>query len=222
VSQPGVDQMRHVLEAWRVSPMMGCELVVPLDPLRDHIVGNPAAPIGVLEYGCYGSPSGCREDRAFRAPLRGVLEQGRSCFALRHFPLIDANPHAWLASCAAEAAACQGRFWDLHEAISEALAQSSSTGIELSTIIALARELGLDADRLLRDMEAPATAERILGDFHGGVKSGVNGTPTFYVAGIRQVVDTPEQLLARLERALAGDLAALWPPHHSTGVRAPA
>jgi hypothetical protein len=60
-------------------------------------------------------------------------------------------------------------------------------------------------------MELPEVAERILHDFESGVRSGVNASPTFYVAGIRQIVEDADQLLGRIERALAGDRAALWP-----------
>ena len=211
-SEPQVEQMLQSLADWRTSSSLGCELAERLDPSRDHIVGNPAARIAVVEYDCYGSSSDARDDRAFRAELRGVLEQGRVCFARRHFPLIDAHPEAWLAACAVEAADYQGRFWDLHEAMSQALAQTSSRRLEPRLILALARDLGLSVDRLIDDIVRPAIADRIMGEFRGGVRSGVNGTPTFYVAGIRQLVDTPEQLIRRLERALGGDLTALWPP----------
>lgn len=208
-----VEQLRHGLLDWRTNPRRGCSLSEPLDPARDHIVGDPGSAIGVVEYACHGSPAGSREDRALRAPLRTMLEQGRICFALRHFPMIDGYAHAWEAACAVEAADLQGAFWELHEAIGEAVAQLGSEPVGPGTIVSIARELGLDIERLQRDMDLPAIGDRVLHDFRGGVRSGVNGAPTFYVAGIRQIIERPEELVGRLERALAGDLAALWPPH---------
>jgi protein-disulfide isomerase len=209
MSETFEERLARALLIWRGSPKRGFELAEPLDPSRDRIVGDPAAPIAVVEYACYGSPAGAREDRALRAPLREMLLERKICFAVRHFPLTDGSSHAWMAACAVEAADHQDRFWDLHEAISQALAQMRSNRLELSVILTLARDLGLDTDRLERDMKRPETGERILRDFESGVRSGVNGVPSFYVAGIRQIIERPEELVARLGRALSGDRVAL-------------
>jgi DSBA-like thioredoxin domain len=209
---PAVDELRSGLVSWRQNAKRGCELAEPLDPARDRVVGDPGATVDVIEYVGYGSASGARADRSMRAGLRQLLSAGRICFAWRHFPLVDVYPHAWTTACAVEAADQQGRFWDVHETLSEALAERWVRRPTATDILALTRELGLDSERLRRDMELPEIGERLRRDFEAGVRSGVNGSPTFYVAGIRQIVDDPGQLVARIERALAGDWAALWPP----------
>jgi predicted DsbA family dithiol-disulfide isomerase len=222
VGEPAVAELRGALTAWRAEAKRGCELAEPLDPARDRLVGDPGATLDVVEYLGYGSAQGARADRMLRAGLRELLRAGRISFAWRHFPLLDAYPHAWPAACAVEAAERQGGFWDLHEALSRALAERWAAAPAIAGIIALAREIGLDVGRLQRDMETPEVAERIRRDFHSGVRSGVNGTPTFYVAGIRQIVDTPHALAARIEQALAGDRAALWPPRREPPARSAA
>ncbi len=211
-ADPAVEELRAALGAWRREAKHGCELADPLDPARDRLAGDPGATVDVVEFLGYGSAHGAHADRTLRAGLRDLLRAGRICFAWRHFPLLDAYPHAWPAACAVEAAAHQGSFWELHEALSEALAERWSKPPGQADILDLARGLGLDVGQLVRDMEAPAVAERIRRDLQSGMRSGVNGTPTFYVAGIRQIVDAPRTLAARIERALAGDRAALWPP----------
>jgi protein-disulfide isomerase/ketosteroid isomerase-like protein len=208
------DEIRDGLEAWRHNHRAGSELSVPVDPQRDHVCGDPAAPVVVVEYGSYGSPGGSKEDLAFRATLRDWLDEGKICLALRHFPLIDSYPSAWLAAQAAEAAGCQGRFWEMHEALTDALTRPWSKEIDRREIVDLARRLELDVDRLSDDLERPSAIERIVRDFNSGVTSGVNGAPSFYVQGVRQDIDEPKELHAKLESALAGDMASLWPPVH--------
>lgn len=224
VGQPGPEQLRTDLSAWRTGAKHGCELADRLDPSRDRLVGDPGASIDVVEYLGYGSAQGAQADRVLRAELRTLLTAGRICFAWRHFPLLDAHPHAWTAACAVEAAERQGGYWELHETLSQALAERRFGTPRAPDVVALARELGLDPGQLTRDMKLPDVAQRILRDFRSGVRSGVNGSPTFYVAGIRQVVDDPRPFVARIERSLEGDRAALWPPRSDVappGVAAP-
>lgn len=206
--------LREGLQQWRRAAHAGSELSEPVDPQRDHVCGDPASPVVVVEYGSYGSGGGSKEDLAFRATLREWLGEGRICLAFRHFPLIDSHPSAWLAALAVEAAGSQESFWEMHDALIKALTQPWANEIDRHEIVAIARRLELDVDRLEHDMERSAAAERIFRDFNSGVRSGVNGAPTFYVQGVRQDIDEPDELHARLESALAGDLASLWPPSH--------
>ena len=129
-------------------------------------------------------------------------------------PVIDSYPDAWLGAQAAEAADRQGRFWDMDEALVHERSRSGSGGVDRHRILVIARRLGLDRDRLEDDMDLRATAERIFRDFDSGLRSGVNGAPTFYVQGIRQDIEDPSDLKATLGSALARDLGALWPPVH--------
>jgi protein-disulfide isomerase len=204
------DEIREGLDAWRHNRRPGSELSEPVDPQRDHVCGDPAATVVVVEYGSYGSPVGSKEDREFRATLRSWLDEGKICLALRHFPLIDSYPCAWLAAQAVEAAGCQGRFWEMHDALTRPWPEE----IGRPEIVDMARQLKLDVDRLESDLERASVVERIFRDFNSGVTSGVNGAPTFYVQGVRQDIDEPAELHAKLESALAGDLASLWPPVH--------
>lgn len=214
VSSGAQQEILATLHEWRHHLAQGSELAEALDPKRDHVRGNLAAPVAVVEYGEVGCRPGSREDRADREKLRGLLEEGKICFAFRHFPIIDSHPGAWLAAQALEAADHQGRFWDLQAALTDAVSLPWAKELDTPAILTVARGLGLDIERLSADMESSSTAARILRDLHGGFQSGVNGAPTFYVQGIRQDVDSPEELLERIEHAIEGDLAALWPPSH--------
>jgi protein-disulfide isomerase len=119
----------------------------------------------------------------------------RLCFAYRHFPLTNAHPHAEHAAEAAEAAGAQGRFWEMHDTLFE-----NQDALEDEDLFGYAEELGLDAERLIMEVQASAHASRIREDFRSGVRSGVNGTPTFFINGERYDGATGlEQLLAALE-----------------------
>jgi protein-disulfide isomerase len=211
------ERLRRALRSWHSRPQRGCWLDRPLDATHDHVVGAPDARLAIVEYGCYGSTHAAQDDRAFRGSLRLLLEQGHIRFALRHFPLVDANPHAWFAACAVEAATRQERFWDLHEALSQRLAHEGPTRHESAAVLAAARQVGLDVSQLEQDMGSAATTERVLDDFASGVRSGVNGTPCFFAQGVRQQVSQPGELVTRLQAALAGDSSSLWPPSDGRG-----
>ena len=207
-------RVREGLHLWRGHFHHGSELAEPVDSARDHVLGDSGAPVVVVEYGCYGSLAGSHEDAAVRTMLRGWLAEGKLSLVFRHFPVIDSYPDAWLSAQAAEAADRQGRFWDMHEALVHAQSHSGPRGVDRHRILAIARRLGLDGDRLEDDMDLRPTAERIFRDFDSGLRSGVNGAPTFYVQGIRQDIESPSDLKTTLESALAGDVGALWPPVH--------
>jgi hypothetical protein len=212
----GVQQeVRDAVRYWRGHLLRGCELAEPLDGERDHIRGDPAAPVAVVEYGELCSRFETGEDLAVLEKLLGLLDEGKVCLAFRHFPVVDGHPVAWIAAQAVEAADLQGRFWDLHDALSNLLAKPWEQRLDTAAIFKQARRLELDVDRLRRDMDEPSITARIQRDLYGGFRSGVTGVPAYYVEGIRQDVAGPEELLDRIELALDGDLAALWPPVHT-------
>jgi ketosteroid isomerase-like protein len=208
-------EVRGALRDWRAHMAHGSELAEPLDPATDHVRGDIGAPVVVVEYGCLGSRGESSEDRALRERLRGLLDGGRICLAFRHFPLIDSHPGAWLAAQAVEAADRQGRFWDMHDALTDAFTLPWARELDHDAIRALARRLKLDLDRLEADMGHHSTAARVLKDLYGAIRSGANGAPTFYVQGVRQDIGGPDELVERIEAAVAGDFAALWPPVHT-------
>jgi protein-disulfide isomerase len=162
---------------------------------RDHILGPPNPLATLLEYGDYECPY-CR---AAHASLKRFLQAtaGEVAFAYRHFPLTQVHPHAQQAAEAAEAAGAQGRFWQMHDLLFE-----NQDRLTMSDLVRYAAELELDVERFVAELEARTYAQRVREDFLSGVRSGVNGTPTFFVNGIRHNGGyDPESLLAALEAA---------------------
>jgi len=148
------------------------------DSKRDHIRGPANAPISLLEYGDYECPFCGQVQPVVREIQRRLGDN--LCFAFRHFPLTNVHPHSEHAAEAAEAAAAQGNFWGMHETLFDN--QDSLEDVDLA---AYAAELGLDEVRLLREVEAHTYAGQVREDFKGGVRAGVNGTPTFFINGAR-------------------------------------
>jgi protein-disulfide isomerase len=203
-------ELRRAIVEWRDHMPAVSELAEPVDPTHDHIIGDPAAPLAIVEYGDYQC-SECAQALRLRELVDGWLQQGRVCFVFRHFPLVDAHPRALRAAQALEAAAAQDRFADMHDVLMRSDTVIDDSGqehvvldarLDEEGLVRSARTLGLDVDRFRAAMDEPATLEHIMRDFRGGVRSGVNGTPTFYLGPERQDVIGPEELVARLERAL--------------------
>ena len=152
-------------------------LVVPVST-DDHIQGNPNALVTLIEYGDYECPL-C----AMAHPITHQLMQHfgyRLCFVFRHFPLTQSHPHAEMAAEAAEFAGAHGRFWEMHDAIYE---NQATLGLPL--LLALARRLGMSDMAIGFAIANSEYASKIQRDFLGGVRSGVNGTPTFFIGDRR-------------------------------------
>jgi protein-disulfide isomerase len=162
----------------------------------DHSAGPGNAPVTLVEYGDYECPHCGRAHPIVQEVRRRMGERLR--FVFRNFPLEDAHPHAEHAAQSAEAAGVQGRFWDMHDLLFEH--QRALTDADL---VGYAKRLGLDAERVRSELAAGTHAARVETDFQSGVRSGVNGTPTFFINGVRY--DEPwdlESLLKALERAI--------------------
>jgi len=165
--------------------------LAPLDEKADHVRGSPAGPL-ILEYGDYECPY---SRQAFRA-IEQVEQQlgGNLRFAFRHFPLTGIHPHALAAAAAAEAAALQGRFWDMHELLfhrQKALGDGDLRGYAV--------QLGLDVAVFDRDRVSSIVLDRIQRDVDSGLASGqVLGTPTLFIDGVvhRGGYDPPTLLAA--------------------------
>jgi protein-disulfide isomerase len=108
------------------------------------------------------------------------LYPGSILFVFRNFPITQLHPHAEQAAEAAEAAAAQGKFWEMYE-----LLLQPSSSLDLDSLLSRARDLGLDTDRFRREVTGRAYAARIEGDVREGLRNGVNATPKFYVDGER-------------------------------------
>jgi protein-disulfide isomerase len=145
---------------------------------RDHVQGSAHAPVTLVEYGDYECPH-C--GRAYPI-VKEVQEQlgSRLRFVFRNFPLAEIHPHAQQAAEAAEAAAAQGHFWEMHDALFEH--QRALGDRHLSEYAAA---IGLDEARFKEELANHQHTPRVREDFLSGVRSGVNGTPTFFINGLR-------------------------------------
>lgn len=157
--------------------MSGAALTPPVGE-RDHAAGPDDAPVSLVEYGDYECPYCGMAHSIVQEAQRELGKKLR--FVFRNFPLAEAHPHARLAAQAAEAAGAQGKFWEMHDVLF-----GHQDALELDDILGYATSLGLDTARVARELEAGTYEKHVRDDFRGGVKSGVNGTPTFFVNGER-------------------------------------
>ncbi len=153
------------------------DLAAPVEPERDHIRGPEVAPVTVVEYGDFECPFCGRAEPVVRELLRDF---GDIRYVWRHLPLTDVHPHAQLAAEAAEAAAAQDAFWEMHD-----LLLARQDALTPRDLIAYAGELGLDVDRFTEDLRRHAGAGRVAEDVDSADLSNVSGTPTFFVNGRR-------------------------------------
>ncbi|MDQ6731348.1 MAG: Na+/H+ antiporter NhaA [Actinomycetota bacterium] len=153
------------------------DLAVAVDPARDHIRGPQDARVTLLEYGDLECPFCGQAETAIREVLRDF---GEVRYVWRHLPLNDVHPHAQLAAEAAEAAAAQGRFWDMHDAL-----LSHQDRLTVRDLLAEADALGLDHDRFTADLRKRSGTDRIAQDVESADLSGVSGTPSFFINGHR-------------------------------------
>lgn len=154
------------------------KLTMPVSEARDHIIGRSDAPVTLVEYGDYECPY-CRQVHHIIAELQETLGD-RLCYVFRHFPIRTSHPHAQTAAKAAEAAGAQGRYWEMHDLLLDH--QDRLAKIDL---LGYAGEIGLDVTQFERELDEDTHAGRVREDFTQGVRSGVNGTPTFFINGAR-------------------------------------
>ncbi|HKT06218.1 MAG TPA: Na+/H+ antiporter NhaA [Rugosimonospora sp.] len=153
------------------------DLAAPVDPERDHVRGNPEALVTVVEYGDFECPYCGQAEPVVRELLAG---HGEVRYVWRHLPLHDVHPHAQMAAEASEAAAEQGLFWEMHDAL---LAHQGD--LTAKDLVRYAVELGLDGDRFREHLRDRAGANRVAEDVESADLSGVSGTPTFFINGRR-------------------------------------
>jgi Na+/H+ antiporter NhaA len=153
------------------------DLVVPVDERRDHIRGPDKAPVTLVEYGDFECPYCGLAEPAVRELLRDF---GDVRYVWRHLPLNDVHPHAQQAAEATEAAGRQGAFWEMHDLLLDH--QGALTARDL---IGYASSLGLDVERFTADLRKHAGAAHVAEDVDSADLSGVSGTPTFFVNGMR-------------------------------------
>lgn len=159
-------------------------LTVPVSK-HDHIRGRIDAPMTLVEYGDYECPycsAACPLTEALIDTLGDDL-----CFTYRHFPMVTMHPHAGRAAEAAEAAGAQKRFWEMH-----AMLFQNQDALEDEDLVRYAASLQLSMKRFTEDLSTNAYAGKVRDNFRSGIQSGVNGTPSFFVNGVRY--DGPRDL----------------------------
>ncbi|MFG2019224.1 Na+/H+ antiporter NhaA [Actinomadura geliboluensis] len=167
---------------WRLRALLGTaetiiDLAAPVDSERDHIRGPARAPVTVVEYGDFECPYCGQAEDVIRELL---ADYGDVRYVWRHLPLTDVHPQAQLAAQAAEAAAEQDAFWEMHD-----LLLDRQDALQPKDLVRYAAELGLDVDRFRADLRANVGTDRIAEDVDSADLSGVSGTPTFFVNGRR-------------------------------------
>jgi protein-disulfide isomerase len=152
-------------------------LTVPVNE-NDHVLGPDTATITLVEYGDYECPF-CG---AAHVSMKELLRVAGDAFqyVFRHFPMSQIHPHALPAAEAAEAAGAQGRFWEMHD-----LLFTNQDRLGPQNLIGYAQALGLDLERFALEVDQHVHQPRIRQDFMSGIRSGVNGTPTFFISGVR-------------------------------------
>ena len=172
----------------------GAVLTVPVGE-DDHAQGLATAPVTLVEYGDFECPHCGRAHPIVQAVQRRMGNRLR--FVYRHFPLTEIHPHAQHAAETAEAAGVQGKFWEMHDRLFE-----RQFALEDGHLLEYARDFGLDALRIARELTAHTYKPQVRDDFMSGVRSGVNGTPTFFINGMRYDYTWNEDTLTEaLERA---------------------
>jgi protein-disulfide isomerase len=156
----------------------------------DHTRGPDYAPVTLVEYGDFECPNCKQAKPAVEIVLNRYPEQVR--FVYRHFPLTDVHPHALAAAEAAECAGAQGKFWEMH-----ALLFEHQTHLDRNHLLRYADDLGLDMARVASELDDEIYRQRVLEHLAGGERSGVRGTPGFFVNG--RIVDVSFGLQALLK-----------------------
>ncbi|HWD68693.1 MAG TPA: Na+/H+ antiporter NhaA [Solirubrobacteraceae bacterium] len=154
------------------------DLAADVDQERDHTRGSPDAPVTIVEYGDFECSYCGQAESVIRELLMAGSEDVQ--YVWRHLPLNDVHPNAQLASEAAEAAAAQGRFWEMYDLL---LAHQGK--LRLDDLEGYASEIGLDVDRFLEEMRRREYMARVQEDVVSADESGVTGTPTFFINGRR-------------------------------------
>jgi protein-disulfide isomerase len=162
----------------------------------DHQHGPESAPVTLVEYGDYECPSCGEAYPIIKKIQRQLGDQLR--FVFRNFPLTQMHPHAEHAAEAAEAASAQGKFWQMHDSLF-----AHQRLLNDAHLVQYAVALHLDEEKFKHEMTEHTYAQRVREDLQSGVQSGVNGTPTFFINGVRHDESYElETLLAAIEAAM--------------------
>jgi NhaA family Na+:H+ antiporter len=178
--------------------------LMPAVSERDHMLGTLDAPVVFVEYGDYQCPH-CLQAHSIVGELQERIGD-RISFVYRHFPIRSSHPRAQYAAEAAEAAGAQGKFWEMHD-----LLFKNQDALSDANLIEYAEQIGLDKEVFQRDLEGGRFKDRVDEDYRSGERSGVNGTPTFYINGERY--DGPwdiESLVEEIEKPIGVQVRNLF------------
>lgn len=174
------------------------ELAVPVTD-RDHSQGSDTAAVTLVQYGDYECPYTRQSTTVVRAIQQQLGNQLR--FVFRNFPLVEIHPHALHAALAAEAAVAQGKFWEMHDYIFH-----HQHTLEDTDLTRFAEAVGLNVQQFTRALAEHYSLARIEEDVESGERSGVQGTPTFFVNGFMYLGSWEQDaLLAALQAASQGE-----------------
>ncbi|MBD2532052.1 DsbA family protein [Nostoc flagelliforme FACHB-838] len=169
--------------------------------IQDHIQGVLSASVVLIMYGdyeCFQSANAYRLIKAAQQQLSPSFAENDVCFIFRHFPQKQIHPHAQRAAEAAEAAAMQGQFWQMHEMLF-----IYQQALENGYLVEYANRLGLDIPRFLQDLSKGVYVDHIIADIQGGYRSGVKAAPALFVNEIRYRERwTIEQLIVAIVAAI--------------------
>ncbi|HSR49139.1 MAG TPA: Na+/H+ antiporter NhaA [Anaerolineales bacterium] len=171
---------------------------------EDRVLGPSDASVVFVEYGDYECPY-CLQASSIVQEIKDRLGD-RIRYVFRHFPIRTSHPNALKAAEAAEAAAAQGKFWEMHEVLF-----AHQGALDRDHLIQYAGELGLDVERFREELDGEIYREKVEEQFRGGVRSGVNGTPTFFINGVRY--EGPwdvESLFEQIEKPLGVQVRNLF------------
>jgi protein-disulfide isomerase len=150
-------------------------LAIPVNE-SDHAIGPTDAAVTVVNYGDYQCPDCHRRHKEIQRMVDELADRVR--FVYRHFPLVKTHPRALKAAEAAEAAAAQGKFWEMHR-----LLYLSPDKLDDKDLRRHAHKIGLDLDRFDREMVGSTYSDRIMKDYYNSLVAGISGTPTTFING---------------------------------------
>lgn len=166
---------------------------------NDHIRGNPATPVTITVYADFQCPACAQENQLMSRAWPTISNRAHLVF--RHFPITATHPNAFRASLYAEAAARQGRFWEMHDYLFLNQALWGPSGNPMDEWDSYALELNLDVEQLHADMDADEVVQKVRNDQRGGTQAGVRGTPTVFINGDLESITTVTRLVELVNEA---------------------
>jgi protein-disulfide isomerase len=171
------------------------KLRVPVSD-QDHKTGNGKAKIVMVEYGDYQCPHCGHAHPLIKKLLKQFSHE--ILFIFRNFPLQEMHPQAMISAQSAEAADIQQKFWEMHDTIYE-----NQNILSVNSLLDFAKQIDLDLEKFSKDWKTKGVISKIENDFDGGIRSGVNGTPTFFINGNRlETYDASYESLAHAIKVL--------------------